>query len=115
MMGRRPRNHKLDSEDDSQQNDGSTSKNDEPRRNKKIKSNKITKGASGPTNPFLIFFLRMRSKRPNDRCTVIARTAGKLWKKMTPGQRQKYINLANAAKKKKELRKRKKEAKNIEQ
>ncbi|XP_015434031.1 PREDICTED: uncharacterized protein LOC107189866 [Dufourea novaeangliae] len=58
------------------------------------------------TNPFIIFFLRLRSKKPKEHVTVIARAAGKLWTKMTPEQRKKYIDLANAEKKRREGRKR---------
>ncbi|XP_047354255.1 FACT complex subunit SSRP1-A-like [Vespa velutina] len=51
------------------------------------------------TNPFIIFFLRLRNKKPNEHVTVIARAAGKLWTRMSPDQRKKYIDLANAEKK----------------
>lgn len=86
--------------------DGTPAKTPEPRRSKK----KITKpkSSSGPSNPFLIFFLRMRSKKPNEHVTVIARAAGRQWAKMTPDQRQKYVNLANSAKKRKVVKKKKK-------
>ncbi|XP_078034211.1 uncharacterized protein LOC144468526 [Augochlora pura] len=59
------------------------------------------------TNPFIIFFLRLRSKKPKEHVTVIARAAGKLWTQMTPEQRKKYIDLANAEKKRREGRRRK--------
>ncbi|XP_015172345.1 PREDICTED: FACT complex subunit SSRP1-like isoform X2 [Polistes dominula] len=59
------------------------------------------------TNPFIIFFLRLRSKKPDEHVTVIARAAGKLWTRMSPDQRKKYIDLANAEKKRREDRKRK--------
>ncbi|XP_076628012.1 uncharacterized protein LOC143345103 [Colletes latitarsis] len=51
------------------------------------------------TNPFIIFFLRLRSKKPKEPVTVVARAAGKLWTRMSPDQRKKYIDLANAEKK----------------
>ncbi|XP_029050673.1 high mobility group protein homolog TDP-1-like [Osmia bicornis bicornis] len=59
------------------------------------------------TNPFIIFFLRLRSKKPKEHVTVIARAAGKLWTRMTPEQRKKYIDLAKAEKKRREGRRRK--------
>ncbi|GAB1862526.1 HMG box domain-containing protein [Camponotus japonicus] len=59
------------------------------------------------TNPFIIFFLRLRSKKPKEHVTVIARAAGKLWARMTPEQRKKYVDLANAEKKRRQERKRK--------
>ncbi|XP_076292787.1 uncharacterized protein LOC143215003 [Lasioglossum baleicum] len=59
------------------------------------------------TNPFIIFFLRLRSKKPKEHVTVIARAAGRLWTQMTPEQRKKYIDLANAEKKRREGRRRK--------
>nr|XP_034191846.1 uncharacterized protein LOC117609513 isoform X2 [Osmia lignaria] len=59
------------------------------------------------TNPFIIFFLRLRSKKPKEHVTVIARAAGKLWTRMTPDQRKKYIDLAKAEKKRREERRRK--------
>ncbi|XP_039306346.1 uncharacterized protein LOC105194205 [Solenopsis invicta] len=59
------------------------------------------------TNPFIIFFLRLRSKKPNEHVTVIARAAGKLWSQMTPEQRKKYVDLANEEKKRRQERKRK--------
>ncbi|TGZ52602.1 Uncharacterized protein DBV15_07081 [Temnothorax longispinosus] len=59
------------------------------------------------TNPFIIFFLRLRSKKPNEHVTVIARAAGKLWSRMTPEQRKKYVDLANEEKKRRQERKRK--------
>ncbi|EZA50706.1 hypothetical protein DMN91_000136 [Ooceraea biroi] len=62
---------------------------------------------SRATNPFIIFFLRLRSKKPNEHVTVIARVAGKLWSRMTPEQRKKYVDLANAEKKRRQERKRK--------
>ncbi|XP_070167096.1 uncharacterized protein [Polyergus mexicanus] len=57
------------------------------------------------TNPFIIFFLRLRSKKPKEHVTVIARAAGKLWARMTPEQRKKYVDLANAEKKRRQERK----------
>jgi hypothetical protein len=62
---------------------------------------------SRATNPFIIFFLQLRSKKPNENVTVIARHAGHLWSQMTPEQRKKYVDLANAEKKRREERKRK--------
>ncbi|XP_011870024.1 PREDICTED: FACT complex subunit SSRP1-B-like [Vollenhovia emeryi] len=59
------------------------------------------------TNPFIIFFLQLRSKKPNEHVTVIARAAGKLWSRMTLEQRQKYVDLANEEKKRRQERKRK--------
>ncbi|XP_011700076.1 PREDICTED: high mobility group protein homolog TDP-1-like [Wasmannia auropunctata] len=59
------------------------------------------------TNPFIIFFLRLRSKKPNEHVTVIARAAGKLWSRMTPEERKKYVDLANEEKKRRQERKRK--------
>ncbi|XP_012145145.1 uncharacterized protein LOC105663019 isoform X2 [Megachile rotundata] len=59
------------------------------------------------TNPFIIFFLRLRGKKPKEHVTVIARAAGKLWTRMTPEQRKKYIDLANAERKRREERTRK--------
>ncbi|XP_018046803.1 PREDICTED: high mobility group protein homolog TDP-1-like [Atta colombica] len=65
------------------------------------------KVSSRATNPFIIFFLRLRSKKPNEHVTVIARAAGKLWSQMTPEQRKKYVDLANEEKKRRQERKRK--------
>ncbi|XP_018370418.1 PREDICTED: high mobility group protein homolog TDP-1-like isoform X1 [Trachymyrmex cornetzi] len=65
------------------------------------------KVGSRATNPFIIFFLRLRSKKPNEHVTVIARAAGKLWSRMTPEQRKKYVDLANEEKKRRQERKRK--------
>ncbi|CAK9834395.1 hypothetical protein ANTRET_LOCUS10932 [Anthophora retusa] len=62
------------------------------------------------TNPFIIFFLRLRSKKPKEHVTVIARSAGKLWTQMTPEQRKKYIDLANAEKKRREEQRRKRKS-----
>ncbi|KAF3430628.1 hypothetical protein E2986_09823 [Frieseomelitta varia] len=59
------------------------------------------------TNPFIIFFLRLRSKKPREPVTVIARAAGKLWTRMSSEQRKKYIDLANAEKRRREEQKRK--------
>ncbi|XP_029176297.1 non-histone chromosomal protein 6 homolog [Nylanderia fulva] len=59
------------------------------------------------TNPFLIFFLRLRSKKPKEHVTVIARAAGKLWARMTPEQRKKYVDLANEEKRRRQERKHK--------
>ncbi|KAL6262380.1 hypothetical protein P5V15_007469 [Pogonomyrmex californicus] len=57
------------------------------------------------TNPFIIFFLQLRSKKPNEHATVIARAAGKLWSQMTPEQKKKYVDLANAEKKRRQEKK----------
>ncbi|CAK9796638.1 hypothetical protein ANTPLA_LOCUS910 [Anthophora plagiata] len=62
------------------------------------------------TNPFIIFFLRLRSKKPKEHVTVIARSAGRLWAQMTPEQRKKYIDLANAEKKRREEQRRKRKS-----
>ena len=62
----------------------------------------------GTTNPFIIFFLRLRSKNSHIPVTKIARIAGKQWTKMTDEQRKKYVDLANAEKKRREELKRKK-------
>ncbi|KAG7209995.1 hypothetical protein KM043_011580 [Ampulex compressa] len=59
------------------------------------------------TNPFIIFYLRLRSKKPKEPVTVIARAAGKLWSRMSPEQKKRYIDLANAEKKRREGRRRK--------
>lgn len=64
------------------------------------------------TNPFLIFYLRLKSKKPRQHVTVIAKIAGKLWTKMTPEQRKKYIDIAEAEKKRRDEKKRKKRKKN---
>ncbi|XP_008560294.1 uncharacterized protein LOC103580352 isoform X1 [Microplitis demolitor] len=105
MRNQRPKSRKHENTEDTPK-DGTPAKTPEPRRSKK----KITKpkSSSGPSNPFLIFFLRMRSKKPNEHVTVIARAAGRQWAKMTPDQRQKYVNLANSAKKRKVVKKKKK-------
>ncbi|EGI70871.1 hypothetical protein G5I_00297 [Acromyrmex echinatior] len=68
---------------------------------------------SRATNPFIIFFLRLRSKKPNEHVTVIARAAGKLWARMTPEQRKKYVDLANEEKKRRQDRKRKRKRSSI--
>lgn len=60
------------------------------------------------TNPFLIFFLKLRSKKPNVSVKKVASIAGKRWKEMTAEERQKYIDLANAEKKRRESVKKKK-------
>lgn len=60
------------------------------------------------TNPFIIFFMRVRSKKPRQPVTRIAKVAGKLWTKMTPEQRQKYVDIAQAERKRREEKKRKK-------
>ncbi|XP_031833149.2 uncharacterized protein LOC116427211 [Nomia melanderi] len=93
-------------------NDGA---DDRPGRNTKKRATNGCVARSRPkgtvrcrtTNPFLIFFLRLRSKKPKEHVTVIARTAGRLWTQMTPEQRKKYIDLANAEKKRREGSRRK--------
>lgn len=61
-------------------------------------------------NPFIIFYLRLRSKKPKEPVTVIARTAGKLWTRMTSEQKKKYIDLAQAEKRRREERRRKRKS-----
>ncbi|CAL7941170.1 unnamed protein product [Xylocopa violacea] len=85
-----------------------------PGKDKRIVNGSESRGANGKTitkyrttNPFIIFFLRLRSKKPKTHVTVVARAAGKLWTRMTPEQRKKYIILANAEKKRREEQKRK--------
>lgn len=72
-----------------------------------VKNGKI----ANATNPFIIFFLRMRSKQPKEPVTVMARVAGKMWTKMSSDQKQKYVTLANAEKKRREDRKRRRKIK----
>ncbi|XP_011312973.1 FACT complex subunit SSRP1 isoform X2 [Fopius arisanus] len=72
-----------------------------------VKNGKI----ANTTNPFIIFFLRLRSKNPKEPVTLIARVAGKKWTKMSSDQKQKYINLANAEKKRREDKKRRRRVK----
>nr|XP_033336470.1 uncharacterized protein LOC117226340 isoform X2 [Megalopta genalis] len=70
-------------------------------------------GNSGSTQPSKVRKDRKKdeadgtSKKPKEHVTVIARAAGKLWTQMTPEQRKKYIDLANAEKKRREGRRRK--------
>ncbi|KAL0105777.1 hypothetical protein PUN28_015887 [Cardiocondyla obscurior] len=59
------------------------------------------------TNPFIIFFLQLCGKNPNEHVTVIARAAGKQWSQMTSQQRKKYVDLANEEKKLRQKKKRK--------
>ncbi|XP_043484521.1 high mobility group protein 20A-like [Leptopilina heterotoma] len=61
----------------------------------------------GATNPFIIFFLRLRSRKSNIPVTTIARIAGKRWSQMSAMQRQKYIDLANDEKKRRQKIKKK--------
>ncbi|XP_053988323.1 uncharacterized protein LOC128881372 [Hylaeus volcanicus] len=81
---------------------------DRPRKNKRAANASNTRTSRSErvtcrcTNPFIIFFLRLRSKTPKEPVTVIARAAGKLWTKMSPEQRKKYIDLANAEKKRRQ-------------
>ncbi|XP_076160309.1 uncharacterized protein LOC143143186 isoform X2 [Ptiloglossa arizonensis] len=63
------------------------------------------------TNPFIIFFLRLRSKKPKEHVTIIARAAGKLWTQMSPVQRKKYVDLANAEKKRRQTKRKRKSRK----
>ncbi|XP_015120781.1 protamine [Diachasma alloeum] len=72
-----------------------------------VKNGKI----ANTTNPFIIFFLRLRSKKPKEPVTLIARVAGKRWTKMSSDEKQKYINLANAEKKRREDKKRRRKIK----
>lgn len=89
---------------------------DRPGKNKRIvngsesRTNGKEKIKCRATNPFIIFFLRLRSKKPKEHVTVIARAAGKLWTQMSPEQRKKYIDLANAEKKRRQERKRKRKS-----
>ncbi|XP_046826141.1 FACT complex subunit SSRP1-A-like [Vespa crabro] len=69
----------------------------DPKKNSQILKKNFVGHCS--TNPFIIFFLRLRNKKPNEHVTVIARAAGKLWTRMSLDQRKKYIDLANAEKK----------------
>ena len=50
------------------------------------------------TNPFLVFFLRLRSRKPGVASAKLARIAGCRWQQMTVEQRQKYVDLADAEK-----------------
>ncbi|KAG6794334.1 high mobility group protein TDP-1 [Apis mellifera caucasica] len=92
------------------------SADDRPGKNKRIvngsesRTNGREKIKCRATNPFIIFFLRLRSKKPKEHVTVIARAAGKLWTQMSPEQRKKYIDLANAEKKRRQERKRKRKS-----
>ncbi|XP_063984630.1 uncharacterized protein LOC135166400 isoform X1 [Diachasmimorpha longicaudata] len=72
-----------------------------------VKNGKI----ANATNPFIIFFLRLRSKSPKKPVTLMARLAGKRWTKMSIDQKQKYMNLANAEKKRREDKKRRRKIK----
>ncbi|XP_076241141.1 uncharacterized protein LOC143183481 [Calliopsis andreniformis] len=77
--------------------------------NSRVSKRKLTKHRT--TNPFIIFFLRLRSKKPKEHVTRVARAAGKLWTRMSPEQRKKYIDLANAEKKRREMRRKRKKLK----
>ncbi|KAK0166050.1 hypothetical protein PV328_004504 [Microctonus aethiopoides] len=115
MMAPQPKNHRQKTNVESgHPEDGSTSKPADSRKKKSRTSAVKPPRASGkgPTNPFLIFFLRVRSKKPNEHVTVIARKAGKAWARMTPNDRQKYVDLANAEKRRREGKPRKKQSKN---
>ncbi|XP_015586010.1 protamine-like isoform X1 [Cephus cinctus] len=70
------------------------------------KVHKIGRGGR-TTNPFIVFFLRLRSKKPSKPVTEIARLAGKIWSRMSVEERKKYIDLANAEKKRREQKRRK--------
>lgn len=63
---------------------------------------------SRTTNPFIMFFLQLHNKQPKEHVTRIARIAGKLWSRMTSEERKKYIDLANAEKRRREKRKKRK-------
>ncbi|XP_051154732.1 high mobility group protein 20A-like [Leptopilina boulardi] len=70
-------------------------------------NNKKYENYCGATNPFIIFFLRLRSKKSHIPVTTIARIAGKRWSQMNANQRQKYIDLANDEKKRRQKIKKK--------
>ncbi|XP_074097773.1 uncharacterized protein LOC141526625 [Cotesia typhae] len=104
MKTRRPKSRKHENSEETSKG-GDSSKTPEQKRPRKKKA----KSSGGPTNPFLIFFLRMRSKKPNEHVTTIAKAAGKQWAKMTPDQRQKYVKMASVAKKKRVYKKKKRD------
>ncbi|XP_058808796.1 uncharacterized protein LOC131674256 [Phymastichus coffea] len=56
------------------------------------------------TNPYLIFFLRLKSRKPHIPVVKMARVAGERWQCMTCQQRKKYIDLAEAEKKRRQGR-----------
>ncbi|KAK0175335.1 hypothetical protein PV327_009091 [Microctonus hyperodae] len=115
MMAPQPKNHRQKiNEESGHPEDGSTSKpHDSRKRKSRTSAVKPPRGSGkGPINPFLIFFLRVRSKKPNEHVTVIARKAGKAWARMTPNDRQKYVDLANAEKRRREGRPHKKQPRN---
>ncbi|KAJ8679954.1 hypothetical protein QAD02_015741 [Eretmocerus hayati] len=59
------------------------------------RDNKLMEEAISPTtNPYLAFFLRVRSRRPELRVTRLARVAGRRWQGMNSEQRDKYVRLA---------------------
>jgi hypothetical protein len=58
------------------------------------------------TNPFIVFFLRLCNRKPRKNVTKIARVAGKRWQEMNPEQRQKYVDIAKAEKKRRVRQKR---------
>ncbi|XP_032687474.1 uncharacterized protein LOC116851790 [Odontomachus brunneus] len=64
------------------------------------------------TNPFIIFFLQLRSKKPKEPVTVVARAAGKLWGRMSSEQRKKYVDLANEEKKRRQEHRRRRKHSN---
>ncbi|KAF7995632.1 hypothetical protein HCN44_006739 [Aphidius gifuensis] len=97
--------HHHDHNDPLTSTDGQIPSSSPPLRKYKYENKKLT------TNPFLIFYLRLKSKKPRQHVTVIAKIAGKLWTKMTPEQRKKYIDIAEAEKKRREEKKRKKKRK----
>ncbi|XP_033213899.1 high mobility group protein 20A-like isoform X2 [Belonocnema kinseyi] len=63
----------------------------------------------GTTNPFIVFFLRLRSKKQHIPVTKVARIAGKRWSQMNDEQRQKYVDMANAEKRRRDEIKRKRQ------
>ncbi|XP_015586011.1 protamine-like isoform X2 [Cephus cinctus] len=79
------------------------------KRKTRLARNKVHKIGRGgrTTNPFIVFFLRLRSKKPSKPVTEIARLAGKIWSRMSVEERKKYIDLANAEKKRREQKRRK--------
>ncbi|XP_011503019.1 PREDICTED: uncharacterized protein LOC105366311, partial [Ceratosolen solmsi marchali] len=54
------------------------------------------------TNPFIVFFLRLYSKKPRENVTKIARVAGKRWQGMSSEQRLKYVEIAMAEKRRRD-------------
>lgn len=48
------------------------------------------------TNPFLAFFVHLRARQPCQPVTKLARVAGRRWQAMSHEERQKYVDLADA-------------------